>query len=102
MTTRLEQRDAHHELVNVGLRAQATAAGFVQLCRELKTAGVLDDGAISRIKESIADEVALTCPRSISRSVFRSDICRRLDALFAGREKVGDADALDFASPRND
>ncbi|WP_347303761.1 hypothetical protein V5740_03825 [Croceibacterium sp. TMG7-5b_MA50] len=102
MGSKFDQRDVHHELVNVGLRAQATAAGFVELCKELKATGALDDNAMSRIKDAIADEVALTCPRSIPRTEFRRDICRRLDALFTGREKIGDADALDFASARND
>lgn len=102
MASRYEQREVHHELVNVGLRAQATAAGFVQLCKELKASGALDEAALGRIKDSIADEVALTCPRSVTRTEFRQDICRRLDALFTGKEKIGDADALAFASGSND
>lgn len=92
-----DQRDMHFELVNVGLRAQATAAGFVQLCKELHQSGALDDAAIERIKTTVADEVALTCPRSIPRTEFRSDIRRRLDELFGGNQKVGEADELRFA-----
>jgi len=102
MGKELDQRGLHHELVNVGLRAQATAAGFVQLCKELQAAGVLDDGAVGRIKTAIADEVALTCPRSVPRAEFRRDISRRLDGLFTGEEKIGDAEALNFASAHID
>ncbi|WP_241557335.1 hypothetical protein [Croceibacterium ferulae] len=98
MEKQVDQRDMHFELVNVGLRAQATAAGFVQLCKELRQAGALEDAAIERIKTTVADEVALTCPRSIPRTQFRSDVCRRLDELFSGDEKVGDAEKLRFAA----
>lgn len=42
MDSKLEkQRRLHFDLVNVGLRAQATAAGFVRLCIELRDANVL-------------------------------------------------------------
>ena len=98
MEKQLDQRDMHFELVNVGLRAQATAAGFVQLCKELRQSGALDYAAIERIKTTVADEVALTCPRSIPRPQFRSDVCRRLDELFGGHERVGDAEGLRFAA----
>ena len=98
MEKSVNQRDVHFELVNVGLRAQATAAGFVQLCKELRQAGALDDPAVDRIKTAIAEEVALTCPRSIPRTQFRSDVYQRLDALFAGEETVGEADGLRFAA----
>lgn len=98
MEKQLDQRSMHFELVNVGLRAQATAAGFVQLCKELRQNGALDDAGVDRIKNAVADEVTLTCPRSINRSQFRNDVCRRLDALFAGKETVGDAEGLRLAA----
>ena len=44
MTVAMEQqKKLHFELTNVGMRAQATAAGMVQLCRELHRAGILDN-----------------------------------------------------------
>ena len=51
MTVAMEQqKKLHFELTNVGMRAQATAAGMVQLCRELHRAGILDNDALERIK----------------------------------------------------
>ena len=88
----------HYELKNVGLRAQATAAGLVQLCRELQNAGVLTEAAVARIKDSIAGEIALTAPRSIPRETFRQDVCNRLDALFSGEQTLGTGEGLAFQS----
>jgi hypothetical protein len=93
-----EKTNQHYELMDVGLRAQATAAGLVQLCKELQTAGVLNGEAVSRIKSSIADEIALTAPRSIRREEFRRDVCRRLDALFSGSLEVGTGEGLAYRS----
>ncbi|WP_238474134.1 hypothetical protein [Altericroceibacterium spongiae] len=92
----IEKSNQHYELKDVGLRAQATAAGLVQLCKELHGAGVLDEAALDRIKASIADEIALTCPRSIRRDKFRNDVCDRLDSLFSGELKVGTHAGLEY------
>ncbi|VWX50792.1 hypothetical protein NOVOSPHI9U_310069 [Novosphingobium sp. 9U] len=35
MTIADSNRKLNFDLINIGLRAQATAAGFVQLCKEL-------------------------------------------------------------------
>lgn len=97
MTTSFEkQRELHSDLLYIGLRAQATAVGVVQLCIELRRANVLDESAMERIKEAIADEVSLTAPRSIGRQDYRRDMRARLDRLFAGEQEVGSADALSF------
>ena len=71
------------------MRAQATAAGLVQLCNELRASGLLDDQAIGRIKEVIADELAENYPRSMTKQAFRSNVQDRLNKVFAGREPVG-------------
>lgn len=97
MTVGMEQKRLHLDLKNVGLRAQATAAGLVQLCKELQAAGVLSDDAVGRIKESIADEIALTAPRPMLRADFRKEVCERLNAIFSGAEKLGPAEAIPFA-----
>ncbi|GFE76953.1 hypothetical protein GR702_17025 [Novosphingobium sp. FGD1] len=88
----------HDDLTNVGLRAQATAVGVVQLCRELHGAGLLTDDAIGRIKASIADELEVNAPRSMTVQQYRHDVHARLDRLFDGEAKVGDAQGLRFAS----
>lgn len=99
MTTPYDsQRKLHFDLTNVGLRAHATAVGLVQLSIELQRARLLDDAAIERIKEAIADEVSLSAPRSISAQEYRKDIKARLDRLFAGGQEIGPADALSFGA----
>lgn len=102
MTIGIEQKKMHHDLRNVGLRAQATAAGLVQLCKELQSAGVIDEMAIERIKGAVADEIVLTGPRPILRADYRSEVCERLNAIFSGQEKVGSAEALSFATEKGD
>ncbi|MGO4167988.1 hypothetical protein [Novosphingobium sp. YAF33] len=97
MSIGVEQKRLHQDLKNVGLRAQATAAGLVQLCKELQAVGVLGDAAVSRVKEAIANEIALTAPRPILREDFRRDVCARLDAIFSGAEKLGPAEEMPFA-----
>jgi hypothetical protein len=93
-----KQRKLHFDLMNVGLRAQATAVGFVQLCVELQRVGILEEPAVERIKCAIADEVAVTAPRAISCKSYRDEVKQRLDRLFTG-EQVGSADALAFGAP---
>ena len=94
-----KQRKLHFDLMNVGLRAQATAVGFVQLCVELQRAGVLGEEAVERIKCAIADEVAVAAPRAVSCKSYRDDVKTRLDRLFKGEEDVGSAEALAFGAP---
>lgn len=91
-----EPQKLHYDLKSVGLRAQATAAGLVQLCKELNNIGVLDDLAVARIKGAIADEIALTAPRAILRAQFRQEICHRLDSIFAGEQALGEGEGLVF------
>ncbi|MES2174406.1 MAG: hypothetical protein V4523_10735 [Pseudomonadota bacterium] len=97
MTVPLDkQKKLHFDLSNVGLRAHATAAGLLQLCQELRRAGVLDEPAIERIKDAIACDIEVSASRSVATAAYRRDIKARLDKLFAGEEKVGSADALAF------
>lgn len=93
-----EQR-LHDAVGFVGLRAQATAVGLLQLSLELRRAGVIDEDAISRIKEAIAKDISLSCPRSTPKFEFLGNIRRRLDRLFAGEGVVGNASTLGNAEP---
>lgn len=83
-------KKSHYELTNVGLRAQATAAGLVQLCKELRVAGVLGEEAIDRIKAAVANEIAICAPRTANLARVRKDAQERLDRIFAGDEELGD------------
>jgi uncharacterized 2Fe-2S/4Fe-4S cluster protein (DUF4445 family) len=81
-----EDRRLHDAMDFIGLRALATAAGLIQVCAELRRVGVLDDGAIVRIKEAMAREIALS-HRGNFETEFHTAM-QRLDALFAGREEL--------------
>lgn len=94
-----KQKRLHHELEHVGLRAQATAVGFLQLCIELRRTKVIDEQAIDRIKSAIADEISVGAPRSFSRQAYRREVQARLDRLFSGEQEVGPAQALAFEEP---
>lgn len=96
MVSDADQRKLHFDLTNVGLRAQSTAAGLVQLCRELQGAGVIDEDAMGRIKRAIADSIVVTAPRSVKKEVFRGEICNRLDAIFSGESKLKPLDDMPF------
>jgi hypothetical protein len=93
-----KQRRLHYDVMNVELRAQATAVGFVQLCIELQDAGILETGALDRIKDAIADEVSVTAPRYLSVQDYRREIRARLERLFVGEQAVGSAEALSFGN----
>jgi len=84
-----ENRKLREAVDLLGLRAQATAVGFVQLALELQRAGVLDDAALGRIKDAICGDIMLSKPSSVEREEYERSIRRRLDALFQGREPVG-------------
>ena len=86
----LDEKRIHDSVNLVGLRAHATAVGFLTLTRELAKAGVLDDAAVERIKESIVKELSLGRSRSSSAEEFERTTRHRLDLLFAGKEKVGE------------
>ena len=88
------EKNLHHELAYVGLRAQATAGGVLQLTIELQRAKLLEADAVTRIKTAICNEIALHAPRSITPETYRKDIEARLDRLFSGQERIGPASDL--------
>ncbi len=75
-------KQLHDTLGFVGLRAQATAVGLLQLSAELVRAGVLDNDAVTRIKQAIFDDLALTRPISQAKTEYEAALQRRLDQLF--------------------
>ena len=85
----LNERRLHDSIEFVGLRAQATAVGFLQLCAQLVRVGVLDEEGVTIIKDAIAKDIVLTRPRSASRDEYERSIRERLDSLFSGEEAVG-------------
>lgn len=98
---RTEQaRELHRTLEFIGLRAQATTVGLLQLCAELVNAGVLGDEAIARIKEAIFREIAANNPPGYNRAEFERTLRERLDAIFPrtanmhARGRVGTADEM--------
>lgn len=92
-----------HDLIGfAGLRPHATAVGLVQLSRELVRAGVLKDGAISRIKDAIAKDLALSRPPSLSMEEFDRTNRVRLDRLFAGEEALSKPASILSTLPQND
>lgn len=87
----VEDKRLHDTIDLVGMRAQATTVGLIQLSVELRRAGVLDAAAVERIKDAIAKEICLNRPKSIPAEHFRENLGHRLDRLFAGEEIVGAA-----------
>jgi hypothetical protein len=81
-----QARELHRTLEFIGLRAQATTVGLLQLSAELVQAGVLDYAAIERIKESIFREIAVTHPGGYNRAEFERTLRQRLDAIFPRAE----------------
>lgn len=84
-----DSAERHKALNLLGFRALATAAGLLQLCRELENAGVLKSDAIARIREAMFEELMKQVARSRrSDNAFATHLRQRLEALFAGTEKL--------------
>jgi len=77
-----QARELHRTLEFIGLRAQATTVGMLQLCAELVRAGTLPQDAIERIKQAIFREIAVNQPSGYNRAEFERTLKQRLDAIF--------------------
>ena len=88
MDNREEAKQLHETLSLLGLRAQATAVGLVQLTSELLRAGVLDDDAVSRIKEAIARDIIVGRTATRGGKEFEEALRRRLDAVFPNKDEM--------------
>lgn len=83
-------KKSHFELQHAGFRSRATAAGFLQLTRELKALAVIDDQAIERIREAMLSELLENLPRSlVGDSAYEDRLRERLKALLAGDQQSG-------------
>ena len=78
-----EQAIRLHECLDyIGMRAQATSVGLLQLCAELVAARVLDDAAVERIKNAIQHDITVSRPRKHGQADFEHLLRKRLDAVF--------------------
>ena len=79
----------HEAITYIGFRAHATSVGLLQLTKEFRRAGVLDDNAISRIKIVVCNDLSLSYRPSILKSDFEAMIHRGLDQLFSCEASPG-------------
>jgi hypothetical protein len=93
-----DTKKLHETLDLLGMRAQAAAIGMIQIAVELGRAGVLEEAAIGRIKDAIFGEIALRRPTSVPKDEYDRTMRRRLDALFAGQEKIGNKPPAEVAA----
>ena len=85
----MDNHQLHLAVDAIGMRAQATAVGLVQLSIELRRAGLLDQETFDRVKRAIADEISQSRRRSANKAEFEADVRDCLDRIFAGSEMVG-------------
>ena len=78
----------HRNLEFIGLRAQATSVGLLQLCAELARANVIDNQAVGRIKEAIHRDIIVSNPRGRDRAEFARTLRLRLDDVFHQAEAL--------------
>ncbi|WP_298813507.1 hypothetical protein [uncultured Sphingomonas sp.] len=93
-----KQKQLHHDVTNVGLRAQATAVGLIQLCIELRKTNALSEEGLRNVKRAIADELLIGPSRRYCSRDPRREIEERIDRIFAGEQKVGPAEELSFVT----
>jgi hypothetical protein len=84
-----EARELHRTLEFIGLRAQATTIGLIQVCTELVRVGVLEDDAIQRSKDSIHRELSVSHGRDRNQAEFEETLRHRLDPIFPKASAVG-------------
>ena len=73
----------HNEINLAGFRAHGATVGLIQILKELRRSGALDESAISRVRNAVADELALKRPLRADADQFRERIRNRLDRLLA-------------------
>ncbi len=86
MDRREKAKKLHDTVSFVGLRAQATAVGLVQLVAELRRADILSNDAVERIKTAIAHDINVSRSATRNRAKFEAMVQHRLDILFAPQD----------------
>ncbi|MBA2935182.1 hypothetical protein HZF05_13915 [Sphingomonas sp. CGMCC 1.13654] len=81
MTSESDDRHIHSELNLLGFRSRAAVVGLLQLTKELRQTGLLDDAATNRVRDAVVDELALMRPRHGTSAERRESLRKRLDAL---------------------
>ena len=79
--TETDDRHIHSELHLLGFRSRAAVVGLLQLTKELRRSGILDEGATHRVRDAVVDELALMRPRHMSSAEMRENLRKRLNAL---------------------
>lgn len=83
-----EAQKAHLDLQLAGFRSLATAAGFLQLTRELKARNVIDGEATERIREAMLSELLENLPRSlVGDAKYEDQLRRRLSSLLNSADR---------------
>ncbi|WP_066794387.1 hypothetical protein [Sphingomonas soli] len=77
----------HESLDFIGLRAQATSVGLLQLCAELVAVGVLDNAAVERIKHAIRKDITISRRGKHGQGEFEETLRKRLDSIFPSCEE---------------
>ena len=87
--TEKEQAIRLHECLDfIGLRAQATSVGLLQLCAELVAVGVLNDAAVERIKGAIQKDITVSRRGGKhGHDEFATTLRKRLDSVFPSCSK---------------
>ena len=81
-TTFAEEKRLHDCIGFARMGPQATSVAVLQLCAELRAAGVLDEQAVTRIKEAVASEIAISQRHCSFQDEVKTTM-GRLDSLFA-------------------
>lgn len=84
-----ETRKLRESIDLLGIRAQATAVGMIQIAIELRRGGILDAEAIGRVKDAILGDLMLSRPPSSDHADYERSLRKRLDALLSGQESLG-------------
>lgn len=79
-----EAKRRHTDIFLAGFRSHLTATGLLQLVRELRATGTLDQAAVDRIKEAVVSEAMVNRPPGMAEDEVRKSMQARLDRLLHG------------------